>query len=102
MTTQDPALAATDFQLRQGEPLTPSGTLGAVADGETEPRRSRRSHTPAFKASIAVAALQGEASVADLSQRFGVHRNQITQWRAQLLERAPELFHAVPERPRRK
>jgi len=64
-------------------------------------RRPRRSHTASFKAQIAVAALQGEASVADLSQRFDVHRNQITQWRAQLLERASELFDGLPERPPR-
>jgi protein gp37 len=64
-------------------------------------RRPRRSHTPSFKAQIAVAALQGEASVADLSQRFDVHRNQITQWRAQLLERASELFDGLPEKPGR-
>jgi protein gp37 len=64
-------------------------------------RRPRRSHTASFKAQIAVAALQGDASVADLSQRFDVHRNQITQWRAQLLDRAAELFDGAPERPAR-
>ena len=101
MTMQDPALEATDFQLRQGE-ASSCNPLGAVPAEVAESRRARRSHTPAFKASIAVAALQGEASVADLSQRFGVHRNQIAQWRSQLLERAPELFHATLERPRRK
>jgi protein gp37 len=67
-----------------------------------ERRRPRRSHTPQFKAQIAVAALQGEATVADLSQRFDVHRNQIAQWRAQLLERAVELFDAAPEKPGRR
>ena len=69
--------------------------------GAAEKRRPRRNHTPSFKAQIAVAALQGEASVADLSQRFDVHRNQITQWRAQLLERAAELFDGLPDRPGR-
>lgn len=102
MTTQDPAFAVTESHPRQGGQPPLAGPLAAAAEEASEPRRPRRSHTPAFKASIAVAALQGEASVADLSQRFGVHRNQITQWRAQLLERAPELFHAAPERPRRR
>jgi protein gp37 len=74
-----------------------AGRKSAAADK----RRPRRSHTPSFKAQIAVAALQGEASVADLSQRFDVHRNQITQWRAQLLERAAELFDGLPEKPGR-
>ncbi len=87
----------------------PSGpTTGEyISDGAAalrkaaEKRRPRRNHTPSFKAQIAVAALQGEASVSDLSQRFDVHRNQITQWRAQLLERAAELFDGLPERPGR-
>jgi transposase-like protein len=95
MTIHDPALRATDFESRQ----LPQGEL---PEEHASRRRPRRIHTAAFKARIAVAALQGEASVADLSQQFDVHRNQITQWRAQLLERAPELFDAVADKPRRR
>src|ERR1700731_3393138 len=52
-------------------------------------RRARRNHTPAFKAKVALAAIRGETTVADLAQHFDVHPNQITQWKAQLQEGAP-------------
>ena len=55
-------------------------------------RRPRRNHTPAFKAKVALAALKGEKTLADLAQRFDVHVNQITQWRSQLLDGAAGVF----------
>ena len=55
-------------------------------------RRPRRSHTPAFKAKVALAAVKGEMTLADLAQQFDVHANQITQWKAQLLEGAAGVF----------
>jgi len=55
-------------------------------------RRPRRNHTPAFKAKVALAALKGEKTVAELTQQFDVHANQITQWRSQLLEGAADVF----------
>ncbi len=55
-------------------------------------RRSRRNHSPAFKAKMALAALQGDETLAQLAERFDVHANQITQWKSQLLERAAEVF----------
>lgn len=55
-------------------------------------RRSRRNHSAAFKAKVALAALKGEETLAQLAERFDVHANQIGQWRQQLLERATELF----------
>lgn len=55
-------------------------------------RRSRRNHSAAFKAKVVLAALQGEATLAELAERFDVHANQITQWKSQLLERAVEVF----------
>jgi len=55
-------------------------------------RRPRRNHTPAFKARVALAAIKGERTLAELAQQFDVHANQITQWKAQLLEGAAGVF----------
>lgn len=55
-------------------------------------RRPRRNHSPAFKAKVALAALQGEQTISDLSQQFDVHANQIIEWRKQLLEGASDIF----------
>jgi transposase-like protein len=58
-------------------------------------KRPRGNHAPAFKAKVALAALKGDRTLAELAQQFDVHPNQITQWKSQLLERAMELF-AIP------
>ena len=55
-------------------------------------KRPRRNHSPAFKAKVALAAVGGEKTLAELAQQFDVHPNQITQWRSQLLEGAAGVF----------
>jgi transposase-like protein len=55
-------------------------------------RRPRRNHTPAFKAKVALAAIKGEKTLAELAQLFDVHPNQITAWKAQLLDGAAGVF----------
>ena len=55
-------------------------------------KRSRRTHSPAFKAKVALAAIKGEKTLSELAQQFDVHPNQITTWRSQLLEGAADVF----------
>jgi transposase-like protein len=55
-------------------------------------KRIRRTHSPAFKAKVALAAIKGEKTLAELAQHFDVHPNQITTWRSQLLEGAAGVF----------
>ena len=52
-------------------------------------RRARRTHTPAFKAKVALAAIKGEMTLAQLAEHFDVHPTQITQWKAQLQDPPP-------------
>jgi transposase len=55
-------------------------------------RRTRRTHAPAFKAKMALAAIKGEKTLAELAPHYHVHRNQITAWKGQLVEAAAEVF----------
>lgn len=61
-------------------------------------KRSRRNHSPAFKAKVALEAVKGEQTVIQLAERFGVHPTQVTQWKTQLLERAGDVFGASTEK----
>ena len=54
--------------------------------------KKRRNHAAAFKAKVAIAAVKGDKTLAQLSQQFDVHPNQITQWKQQLLENVNQLF----------
>ena len=55
-------------------------------------RRPRRNHTPGFKAKVALAAIKGDRTVAQLAEQFDVHPNQVTSWKAQLEGSAADVF----------
>jgi transposase-like protein len=64
--------------------------------GATITKRTRRTHSHGFKAKVALAALKGEKTLAELAKLFGVHPSQITGSRAQLQERAAGGFGSGP------
>jgi transposase-like protein len=59
-------------------------------------KRTRRTHSPAFKAKVALAAIKGDKTLAELAKLFDVHPHQITAWKAQLQEGAAGVFGSGP------
>jgi transposase-like protein len=64
-------------------------------------RRKGRNHASAFKAKVALAAVKGEYTRAELAEQFDVHPNQIQDWKRRLIEGAEDVFggHADKARP---
>lgn len=52
----------------------------------------RKKHEPPIRAKVALEALKGEKTIAELSSEYGIHSTQIRQWKQELIERAAELF----------
>jgi transposase-like protein len=55
-------------------------------------RRKRRNHSAAFKAKVALAAVKGERTLAELAEQFDVHPNQIQDWKKRLVDGAQDVF----------
>lgn len=55
-------------------------------------KQSRKKHSPAFKAKVALEALKGEETTAEIAHRFEVHPSQVRTWKRALLEGAAGLF----------
>jgi transposase len=55
-------------------------------------RRKRRVFDRTFRAKVALAAVKGDKTLSELASQFDIHANQVSAWRKELVERAPELF----------
>ena len=77
--------------------MLPSPNNRSKRGGKDDRYGTRQQHhtdSATFRARVAVGALRGDKTVAELAEKFGVHPNQITAWKAQLLERSSEVFSA--------
>lgn len=54
--------------------------------------RKRRVFSASFKVKVALAAIRGDKTTAELASKFAVHSSQVTAWKKQLLEQAVDLF----------
>ena len=61
-------------------------------------RRPRRNHSAVFKAKVALAAIKGNQALAQWAECFDVHPNQIAQWKAELQQRAAEVFASATDK----
>lgn len=52
----------------------------------------RKTYSAEFKAQVALAAVKGQKTIAELASEYGVHPTQITQWKSELLKGLPEVF----------
>ena len=59
---------------------------------EWDVSKQRRNHSPSFKAKVALEAVKGEETVAQLAARYEVHPGQIQAWKKSLLEGAAGVF----------
>src|SRR3984893_10889563 len=63
-----------------------------VNGGTKSMKKPRRNHSAAFKARVALEAIRGEKTVAEIAAHHEVHPNQVTSWKSQLLENAAAIF----------
>ncbi len=63
-------------------------------------KKQRRNHSAAFKAKVALEAVKEETTLAELAQQFGVHVQQISAWKRQLLDQVSEVFESGSDKKR--
>ena len=61
-------------------------------------KRPRRNHAAPFKAKVALVALRGDRTLAEIAQQYDVHPKQIVPWKTQLQEGAMDLFVTAADR----
>ena len=64
-------------------------------------KQNRRKHSPSFKARVALEALKGEGTIAELANRFEVHHGQIRKWKNSLAEGATGIFGGDRDRKKK-
>src|ERR1700742_5007461 len=64
-----------------------------MATGEQRSmKKPRRNHSPAFKARVALEAIRGEKTIAEIAAHHEVHATQVTAWKMELLENDATIF----------
>lgn len=58
----------------------------------------RKKHSGAFKAKVVLEAIKGQRTISELAGEYGVHPNQITNWKKQAMEALPDIFSDRKER----
>lgn len=54
--------------------------------------RRRKRYDNRFKAEVAIEAIKNQRTVAQIASEYGVHPNQVSQWKKQVLDQLPDLF----------
>ncbi len=62
--------------------------------------RKRRTFSGEFKAKVALEAIRGERTINEVASEHGIHPNQVSQWKSQLLENLPEVFSGERDQAR--
>ena len=65
-------------------------------------KNKRNNYSSAFKAKVALAAVKGDKTIAELASQYEVHPTQIAQWKKQLLESLPDVFNNSRQKDRHK